>query len=107
MNKNHANKNPAAPQVDEAFDPWERTRPVPLFVVAIVFALAFWGLLTYVSEYQAQRHAQELKQQRTAAPAAARAALAPPLAARGLGEADFRESSLYDPDYQRRFRGRD
>ena len=26
---------------------------------------------------------------------------------RGLGEADFRESSLYDPDYQRRFRGRD
>lgn len=26
---------------------------------------------------------------------------------RGLGAADFRESSLYDPDYQRRFRGRD
>lgn len=25
---------------------------------------------------------------------------------RGLGEADFRESSLYDPDYQRRFRDR-
>jgi precorrin-4/cobalt-precorrin-4 C11-methyltransferase len=26
---------------------------------------------------------------------------------RGLGAADFRESALYDPDYQRRFRGRD
>jgi precorrin-4/cobalt-precorrin-4 C11-methyltransferase len=26
---------------------------------------------------------------------------------RGLGKADFRESALYDPDYQRRFRGRD
>ncbi|MCR6673425.1 precorrin-4 C(11)-methyltransferase [Devosia ginsengisoli] len=25
---------------------------------------------------------------------------------KGLGEADFRESSLYDPDYQRRFRDR-
>ncbi len=25
----------------------------------------------------------------------------------GLGSSDFRESSLYDPDYQRRFRGRD
>lgn len=25
----------------------------------------------------------------------------------GLGSEDFRESSLYDPDYQRRFRGRD
>lgn len=25
---------------------------------------------------------------------------------RGLGAEDFRESSLYDPDYQRRFRGR-
>jgi precorrin-4/cobalt-precorrin-4 C11-methyltransferase len=25
---------------------------------------------------------------------------------RGLGAADFRESSLYDPDYQRRFRDR-
>lgn len=26
---------------------------------------------------------------------------------RGLGASDFRESALYDPDYQRRFRGRD
>ncbi|ODT81718.1 MAG: precorrin-4 C(11)-methyltransferase [Pelagibacterium sp. SCN 64-44] len=26
---------------------------------------------------------------------------------RGLGAEDFRESALYDPDYQRRFRGRD
>jgi precorrin-4/cobalt-precorrin-4 C11-methyltransferase len=26
---------------------------------------------------------------------------------RGLEAADFRESSLYDPVYQRRFRGRD
>lgn len=26
---------------------------------------------------------------------------------RSLGENDFRESALYDPDYQRRFRGRD
>ncbi|WP_273029217.1 c-type cytochrome [Massilia timonae] len=88
MNKNDPGKRPAAPQVDEAFDPWERTRPVPLFVVALVFALAFWGLLTYVSEYQAQRRALQVKQQQAGAPAAVRAALAPPAAARGLGEAD-------------------
>lgn len=53
------NKNPGNPQVtpqtDETFDPWEQTRPIPLFVIAVLFALAIWGLLTYVSEYWAQR----------------------------------------------------
>lgn len=41
------------PEVDEAFDPWEQVRPIPLLLVAVVFALSFWGLLTYISEYQA------------------------------------------------------
>lgn len=45
------------PQVDEAFEPWEQARPVPVFVIAVVFALALWGLLTYVSEYMAQARA--------------------------------------------------
>ena len=87
MNKNDPAKNPAAAQVDEAFDPWERTRPIPLFVVALVFALAFWGLLTYVSEYQAQRRGQQQNQQsaRTAAVAMAAAA---PRHVRGLADAD-------------------
>ncbi|MGZ8287641.1 MAG: c-type cytochrome [Telluria sp.] len=49
MDKNR--KRP--PDVDEAFDPWEQVRPIPLFLVAVVFALSFWGLLTYVSEYRA------------------------------------------------------
>jgi cytochrome c553 len=49
------NKKPAAGvPVDDAFDPWEQTRPIPLFVIAVVFALGLWGLLTYGSEYLAQ-----------------------------------------------------
>lgn len=87
MNKNDPAKSPAAPQVDEAFDPWERTRPIPLFVVALVFALAFWGLLTYVSEYQAQRRGQQ-QNRHSAATAALAAAAAAPKAARGLDGAD-------------------
>lgn len=87
MNKNDPAKNPTAPQVDEAFDPWERTRPIPLFVVALVFALAFWGLLTYVSEYQAQRRGQQQNQQ-TAATAAVPVAAAAPGDVRGLADAD-------------------
>lgn len=47
----------SAPQADEAFDPWEQSRPIPLFVIAVVFALALWGMLTYVSEYMAQTKA--------------------------------------------------
>jgi cytochrome c553 len=38
---------------DEAFDPWEQSRPIPLFVIAVVFALGLWGLLTYGAEYLA------------------------------------------------------
>lgn len=47
-------KHGANTPVDEAFQPWEQTRPIPLFVIAVVFALALWGVLTYVSEYMAQ-----------------------------------------------------
>ena len=83
MNKNDPAKRPV-PAVDESFDPWEQVRPIPLFVVAIVFALAIWGLLTYVSEYQAQRRAAEAQQ---AAPAA-RAAAAQLLAAQGVADGD-------------------
>lgn len=61
MKKTDPQGRPSTPPVDEAFDPWEQVRPVPLFVLAVVFALAFWGLLTYVSEYQAQRRGVEQK----------------------------------------------
>jgi len=61
MKKTDPQGRPSTPPVDEAFDPWEQVRPVPLFVLAVVFALAFWGLLTYVSEYQAQRRGLEQK----------------------------------------------
>jgi cytochrome c553 len=46
--------------VDESFDPWEQTRPIPLFVIALVFALTLWGLSTYLSDYlgELQRHAR-------------------------------------------------
>lgn len=85
MKKNDPAQRPAQ-AVDEAFDPWEQVRPIPLFVVALVFALAIWGLLTYVSEYQAQRRAAEAQQ---AAPGqAAKAAPAPLLAAKGVGGGD-------------------
>ena len=82
-------KSGAAPQADEAFDPWEQSRPIPLFVIAVVFALALWGMLTYVSEYLAQakadsRHAE----QATAKAAAARAAAPAAPGATGLAEAD-------------------
>ncbi|WP_111414553.1 c-type cytochrome [Billgrantia lactosivorans] len=37
-------------RVDPQFDPWEPNRPIPLFVIALVIALAIWGALTYLSE---------------------------------------------------------
>lgn len=47
--------------VDESFDPWEQTRPIPLFVIALVFALAIWALMTYVSEFLAQQRGPDKK----------------------------------------------
>ncbi|WP_313706381.1 c-type cytochrome [Massilia sp.] len=89
MKKNDPAQRPV-PAVDESFDPWEQVRPIPLFVVALVFALAIWGLLTYVSEYQAQRRAAEVQQARQAAPAPAAQ-----LAAQGLdGDAAVMELVL-------------
>lgn len=71
-----------APQVDEAFEPWEQARPIPLFVIAVVFALAMWGVLTYVAEYLAQARADQKHAQQAAVQAAAVAApQAAPLAA--------------------------
>jgi cytochrome c553 len=61
MKKTDPRDRPVQGQVDEAFDPWEQVRPVPLFVLAVVFALAFWGLLTYISEYKAQKRGLEQK----------------------------------------------
>lgn len=61
MKKTQPRDRPAQGKVDEAFDPWEQVRPVPLFVLAVVFALAFWGLLTYISEYNAQKRGLEQK----------------------------------------------
>lgn len=55
MKQNDPRKLAGGQPVDESFDPWEQTRPIPLFVIALVFALAIWGLLTYVSEYLAQQ----------------------------------------------------
>lgn len=77
-------RNRPAPQVDESFDPWEQTRPVPLAVVALVFAFAFWGLLTYVSEYHAQRRSTG-QQASAASQAPAPAAVA---TAQGVGAGD-------------------
>ncbi|WP_166259397.1 c-type cytochrome [Marinobacter salicampi] len=36
--------------VDQNFEPWEPNQPIPIFVIALVFALAIWGALTYLSE---------------------------------------------------------
>lgn len=54
MTNNDPRKQRSGEAVDESFDPWEQTRPIPLFVLALVFALAIWGLLTYGSLYIAQ-----------------------------------------------------
>ncbi len=62
MNKHKIAKAP----VDEAFEPWEQTRPIPLLVIAVVFALAIWGVLTYVAEYMAQTRADQQTAQRAA-----------------------------------------
>ncbi|WP_150304227.1 c-type cytochrome [Pseudomonas saliphila] len=40
-------------QVDQHFEPWEPNQPIPLFVIALAFALAVWGALTYLSEFGA------------------------------------------------------
>lgn len=37
-------------QVDQNFEPWEPNQPIPIFVIALVFALSIWGALTYLSE---------------------------------------------------------
>lgn len=55
------------PLLDEAFDPWEQVRPIPLFLIAVVFALAIWGLLTYLSEHRAQDAAAERRADNTLA----------------------------------------
>ena len=90
MNKQKGPKAPPAAPVDEAFEPWEQTRPIPLFVIAVVFALAIWGVLTYVAEYLAQsranqNQAQLAAQRAPAAPAPHSAALA---ATAGLANGD-------------------
>jgi|GEM_PF-271548 len=87
--KKNAPSSSAAPlhQVDEAFDPWEQGRPIPLFVIAVVFALALWGLLTYLSDYASQKHAAG----KGAEPAAVTPAVTPSAAAAkasGLGQSD-------------------
>ncbi|WP_152208171.1 c-type cytochrome [Marinobacter changyiensis] len=38
-------------QVNENFEPWEPNQPIPIFVIALVFALSIWGALTYLSEF--------------------------------------------------------
>jgi cytochrome c553 len=78
-----------APQADEAFDPWEQSRPIPLFVIAVVFALALWAMLTYVSEYMAQARAdrQHLVQAEVQADAARKAATLPDAAGLANGDA--------------------
>lgn len=59
MKNNDPRQKTTGQQVDDSFDPWEQTRPIPLFVIALAFALAMWGLLTYVSEYMAQQRGRE------------------------------------------------
>jgi cytochrome c553 len=81
MKRQDRNLKPGtAPQADEAFDPWEQSRPIPLFVIAVVFALALWSMLTYVSEYMAQTKAdrQHAAQGRVQAGAARVVAAAAP-----------------------------
>ena len=44
--------------IDPAFDPWEQSRPIPLFVIAIFIALAIWGALNYVGDLAPERASQ-------------------------------------------------
>lgn len=83
MNKNE--QTPGAPHVDEAFEPWEQVRPIPLFVIAVIFALALWGVLTYMSEHAAQ---QEAKTEARVDAMVASTAGAGILAVKGLKNAD-------------------
>ncbi|HEY1043320.1 MAG TPA: c-type cytochrome [Telluria sp.] len=78
---------PNNPAVDESFDPWEQTRPIPVFVMAVLFALATWGLLTYVTEYVAQQRASDRQAEMASAapPAATKDAQAQ---ASGVADAD-------------------
>ncbi|MDQ9172362.1 c-type cytochrome [Oxalobacteraceae bacterium R-40] len=55
----------AAP-ADEAFDPWEQGRPIPLFVFAVVFALGTWGVLTYFSEHKSQEKSAAVRTEQKA-----------------------------------------
>lgn len=41
--------------VDPAFDPWEPSRPIPIFVLGIFIALAVWGGFSYVGDLVPER----------------------------------------------------
>lgn len=46
MTSRHKDNNKTE-QVDKDFEPWEQSRPIPLIVIGIIFALAMWGAMTY------------------------------------------------------------
>jgi|SRR5690606_26772305 len=41
--------------VDPAFEPWEPSRPIPLFLIAVFFALAVWGSVHYLGDLMPER----------------------------------------------------
>ncbi|CAB3831889.1 hypothetical protein LMG26686_00979 [Achromobacter mucicolens] len=41
--------------VDPTFDPWEPSKPIPLFVLGIFIALAAWGGLSYLGDLVPER----------------------------------------------------
>ncbi len=55
QDKNAINVNPDSPQrriedIDPTFEPWEPSRPIPIFLLAVLFALALAGVGMYLSD---------------------------------------------------------
>ncbi len=50
MNTGKQSKPQRVDQIDPAFDPWEQSRPIPLFLLALFIALAVWGAFSYIND---------------------------------------------------------
>lgn len=76
---------PRVEDIDLSFDPWEPSRPIPLFLLAVFFALALWGSLSYLSDLAPIQNADLGGVSGTAAAPASTDANAPLLVRQGNG----------------------
>src|SRR5690606_33189332 len=50
MKTNHHSTTPRVDDIDPTFEPWEPPRPIPIFLLAVLIALALAGVGIYLSD---------------------------------------------------------